>query len=403
MAVKTTTLQLPSGRKYQLPGLGYRLTADSAVLKINSNFYALLAPYKERGSKAANPLYGYRLNADLSFSGSEPFFISDIEHVRSFLNISTPWGEGVLIADHGVDSVPFEGACPKLLVEKNGVLEDLSSKISVEPGFYFNATPLKSQENSFDDILLVAAPSEKARSNFLRIAGDSYKSCQQELPKEWVDYRTPFMTALDVSGLIAPGRHVILGACDQFANQPRNQVLTYVSGKWVFNEKIKLPGLQRAADWGTSYLTSGKINPGNPENYIVMANHNPGATDSLLQILSVDEHFNITEELAELPDPHGAKYYFHKVVFADIDGDGENELLASVRASLTWHPDLGEGLVAFKRMADGKWEAKPVLFRDPEPSSVDSIDLIMSQDQRTQHLVIKYYTHVYRVLDFPAP
>lgn len=390
---------IPKGQVYPLNPPQNPLPLDSKFLQINSHNFLLNTTFKTGLKSPANSLLYYKLNADFSPQSTKGIEVCDVEHLRCFKKIRTPLGEGVLMADHGVDEHPFPGSKPKLLIEKDGQLINMSDKIEAPDSYYFDATPIRIDDQNYDEIILNVYPSAKNRPTFLKFKDGVYTGFPELLPSEWVTSQFGFMTSLDVSGIVNPGTHLLLGLNDSAdPNLDRNRILSYKNKKWTFNQNIHLPAIQKKMGWGTVYSATGKVTSKQKGTHLVMLNHNKGFSDAVAQILYYDENYKMTEEkIAEnCPYLEGYPFYFHKVLFFDVDNDGEKELLITLREVRNWNYEKqGCDLLVFKRTSDGVWNYQKLFFEnETHDGRIENIDSI------SDTLLIKYFSPNYRVITF---
>lgn len=397
-------IKLQAGNKHHIDDYKGFPPLDSKFLRLNSHNYLLVTTFKVSGDARTHSLHCYRLNDDFSLKDSSPRLICEVEHIRSFREIKTPWGAGIIMADHGVDVAPFRGSKPKLLIEKEGELVDFSDKLNVKTAFYFDAIPVHNPRTSSDDIVLTVFPSTWSQPTLLSFQDGLYREFPENLPVNWRNNQFAFMTGVDLSDKIAPGGQIMLGICDSLTpNLDHNLLMSCNNEKWQFNEKVLLPKIQKKLGWGTVYAACGKQNNQQKGWHVVQLNHNHGYSDAVVQVLFIDEKFQITEEKVS-GYPVGLSqtaFYFHKTIFFDIDGDGENEILITTREIKKWdYENWGSDLLVLKRDDAGIWNFQSLFFQEKQFTCIENVDSVFNPETGVDSLLVKYFSNQFYVVNF---
>ena len=397
------SIKVKSGRDYKVKPPGNPLPLDSRFVRLNSKNFLLITTFKVPSNQSLpNPLLAYALNDDFSLKSDIPFEVCDVDHIRNFKKLKTPWGEGIILADHGLDAPPFRGSKPKLLVEKEGRLVNFSQKLKISDGFYFDIVPIKNELSGYDDIMFTVFPSDWSHPNFLKIENDEYVCRQEVLPNEWVSNEYSFMNCTNLSNIVGAGQHIFLGICDsKTPNLSHNKIISLVNGTWKFNEEFYLPEIKKELGWGTVYSDVALANGHNNQWHFCMLNHNHGFSKATAQVLNIEKDKKIIEEDVDFNSSilNGLNVYFHKAVFFDIDRDGQKEILITLRENHNWnYTEHGSDIIVLKKSKDGVWRPHNLFFEDMNHSSIENIDVIKLGD--IEYLLVKYFSTSFSVYDF---
>lgn len=361
-----------------------RSPLDTSVQTLHKTPYFILAYMTAvNSSYQSTPVYFYPLKENRIQENNVQFF-GESEHVRHFVKVNTPWGEGALLADHGKDGGTFDGGNVLLVVSENNRLSDKSAALKQSRNFVFNVAAVTTQ-SSAQDLLLVPFNGPKSKVVYLSAMENGYKENSALLPAEWTDFNVCFMTAMpfdiDNDGL----DEIALGACDLRADQnpqARDRMLVFKKGRWNFAPDM-FPLRKMDPTWGTVFWHK-------EGNELIALTHNKGFTQADIQFFTYDQNQHKFIESPVALKTESEPHYFHKIVkFRD-------RYLTLIRYA---NPVNNlPGLKALKRQPDGKWEETDVCLALPGREKVLGMDVFESEKGKRQ-LLLTYYSGRYEVYE----
>ena len=318
--IKSLPIHRQSCSRFQNPVFSKRLNflkgegpLDTGVVLLNDKPYFVLAYMTPPGRRGkSNPLFIY----PMSESGeilSNVFMFGETEHIRSINKIKTPWGDGLLMADHGVDGDGYKGGKLLLIVaQADGTLIDKSDVLPRDRNFAFNAISVRRSNSLYDDILITPFNSAHSKVIYLKANSLGYADASFLLPKEWVEKKVCFMTAIPFDVERDGHDEIVLGSCDLNRDQSpleNDKMLVWKNSHWEFAKENVLPPRKQNATWGTVYWLKN-------DRELISLVHNKGFTKADVQYFSYDEKLKkFTENAVLLNSKEREKfsYYFHKI------------------------------------------------------------------------------------------
>jgi len=237
----------------------------------------LVNNYPSKGYISA-PLQIYRFNNGLwSLDKDASSKLPNTYHARHMISEDLD-GDGkneVIIADHGIDRVPFPGGIPIILKDVNGEwLSDNSTK-SLEYDFTFNVAVLDVPQKKKG--LFKANVIGKNPFFFVRENGN-WIDQSKLMPKELGPEHLCLMTALTADFNQDGKNELFLGGCDQKTSQKNNshdRLVIQVDGKWKLLPQEVFPERPVDGSWGTVYVKAINWN-GDDKPDILFATHDFG-------------------------------------------------------------------------------------------------------------------------------
>jgi hypothetical protein len=356
---------------------------DTSVVKLNNNFYYILA-YMTDG-KSSYPFTGvsfFPINENGNLS-STPLEFGETQHIRSFSKIITPWGEGVLMADHGIDGGEFPGGKLLLVVEDKitGKLSDKSSELKQQKNFAFNAIAVRRTNEKYDDILVAPFNGPRSKVVYLKATESGYVDASDILPEVWSHFERCFMTAVPFDTNLDGKDEIALGSCDLNLSQhplKNDQLLEWDNDHWNFSKGDTFPARKLDPTWGTVYWLKDQRN-------LMALTHNKGFTKGAIQSFSYDQkNKKFKENSVELKNSERDEHphYFHKIQkFKDIFytliryGGGNFD-----------KPNL----LAIKSSPDGIWRETRVCLATPPKEVILGIDAFENREGKPLFFLTYY-------------
>jgi len=364
-----------------------RAPLETAVFNLKGENYFFVTYMKSADQKdSALPVYIYPFSQDQKISDN-PQTLSLAEHIRSMKKIITPWGEGVLMADHGRDGADFPGGNLHLIVKDKitSRLIDKSTELPGERNFSFNALAVRRSNNQFDDILVTPFNGPKSKVLYFKAGERGFADASETLPTEWRKFDVCFMTG-ETFDLDSDGKdEIVLGACDLNSNQnpvERDRILEW-SGKWKFSDQL-LPLRKKEATWGTVYWLK-------KDNHLIALTHNKGFTTADVQIFNFDQKKKMfLEEKVSSGKVINQPHYFHKAQFF------RDHLIILIRyKEQTFEKP---NLQILSRNAQGAWGDSEVCLKTTPGETVLGLDRIKNAEGKEQ-LLISYYSGRYDLFE----
>lgn len=362
-----------------------RSPLDTSVIVLNNTPYFLLAYMTGvQSTYSSTPVTIFPLKEGKMQIEKARFF-GESEHIRHFVKVNTPWGEGILMADHGKDGGTFDGGKLLLVVEEQNALTDKSATLNQPRNFTFNVAGIKNPQTSYDDFLIVPFNGPGSKLSYLSFDGKAYTDKSEILPEEWRRFSVCFMTAMPVDVDQDGREEIALGACDLNKNQnpqARDRLLSFKNGRWVF-EKEAFPLRKKEATWGTVFwLRDG--------NNLFALTHNKGFTEADIQFFTYDQNQRKFSERPVFLKKNGRKepHYFHKMV------KFKNDFYTLIRYanSVNNVPNL----LALKRDSQGEMKETDVCLALPKREVLLGIDTFVNE-KGTEQLLLTYYSGRYEI------
>ncbi len=178
------------------------------------------------------------------------------EHVRHAVDVRTPWGPGILIADHGFDQDPKNvGGITKLIVKtSDGSWVDKTAVLPKRRNFTFHVTPIRRRGLPYDDLLFSAfTDSAHGQNILLRPTNSTYDDVSHLLPLELRNKAFCLMTSARVDLDSDGSDEVFLGGCDgpsKHKDLEANKVMEYRNDAWQWSQ-AKLGKRLVDSSWAT--------------------------------------------------------------------------------------------------------------------------------------------------------
>lgn len=381
------------------------LEADSFELDGQKYFFvSFFVNPNEFSKKITHPIYIFPINNDGSLSGEHLEFGS-AEHIRHFSKLTTPWGEGIVLADHGVDHPVLNKGGKILLIVKNkktNKLEDMSSRLGLERNFSFNVVAPKRKNSKYNDILILPYNTKFSRTIYLQATNDGYIDSSDLLPQEWFHKDVCFMTGVTIDLSHSGTDDVFLGGCDQDLkmNPTRaDRLLSWSGRKWMWNLKSSIPFRKKEKGWGTVFLTKSDLNRTGYEDIIALT-HDLGFHQGFPQVLMRDKNhqkiiFNNSEILNWPTELLKSRNYLHKIISYDIDGDGQLDLIGQINY-IDQNYVIMPNIFVLMNKKD-HWEYKKNIFDIPQNSHVVSIEKMKLNGSKKDSLVFIFYNGDFKI------
>lgn len=371
----------------QLIMLPEKSPLETGIVRLGDNLYFILAYMTGADSKySSTPVFFYPLSEDGQILANY-FSFGETEHIRQMTKIRTPWGEGVLFADHGKDGGDFSGGKILLIVKDkiSGLFSDKSDQLKLERNFSFNAIAVKNKNNSFDDILIVPFNGPKSKVIYLKVENGLYKDSSDLLPDSWRNFKQCFMTAKAVDVNRDGVDEIALGACDQKANEnlsAMDRLLIWQNGRWEFASSKTFPVRKREATWGTVYWTGDAAN-------LLALTHNKGFTKSDVQYFNFDQSKSVFMErpVRLNADRDDRPNYLHKIIHF------KNKYFVLIRYA---KPDDSLNIAALTPDSRGGLTEESVCRRDNRKKAVLGLDTFVSKNGK-ESMLLFYYDGSYEI------
>lgn len=375
------------------------LEADSLELDGQKYFFvSFFINPNEFYKNITHPVYIFPLNNDGSLSG-EHFEFGSAEHIRHFSKLITPWGEGIILSDHGVDHPTLNKGGKILLIVKNkktNKLEDMSLRLGLERNFSFNVVAPKRKNSKYNDILILPYNTTFSRVVYLQATDNGYINLSQLLPREWVNKNVCYMTGVAIDLHHTGTDDVFLGGCDQDSkmNPTRvDRIISWNGKRWMWNLNSSIPLREKGIGWGTVFLMKADLNQTGYED-IVALTHDWGFHQGFPQILIRDkDHAKIIFNNSKISNWPSAllksQNYLHKVISYDIDGDGLPDLVGQI--NYIDHNYIVEPNIFVLMNKKDHWEYRENVFDLPKNSHVVSIEKMKFNGSKKDSLVFIFY------------
>jgi hypothetical protein len=361
---------------------------------------------KDFDKKLSYPVYLFPIKNDGTIDGAILKFGS-AEHIRHFTTLKTPWGEGVLFADHGTDHPHLNRGGKILLIVKNkktNKLENMSSRLNLGRNFSFNVVAPKSLNGQYNDILIIPYNTNISKVVYLKATPNGYVDESHLLPLDWLNKSVCYMTGIAIDLYGRKTDDIFLGGCDQdIKNNPtlKDAILTWNGKKWIWNSMASIPLRQKQKGWGTVFLLKADLNQAG-RNDIVALTHDWGFHQGIPQILMRDNHRSdikfTNAKISNWPlRLSKAHHYLHKVVSYDIDNDGDLDLVGQINyidQNFVVKPNI------FVLMNNrGYWEYKDYVFDIPKEKFVLSIEKMKFVGRKKESLLFIFYDGDYKIVN----
>lgn len=355
----------------------------------NQHYFVLTYMTGIDSSYKSTPVYIYPLNDQGQVIG-QPLSIGESEHVRSIKKIRTPWGEGILMADHGKDGGGFLGGNLILLVvdKFSHKLIDVSSRLHQPRNFSFNAIPVN-RRNKYDDILVSPYNGPHGKVIYLQATDNGYVEANELLPERWRKLQVCFMTASPFDINRNGFDEIALGGCDVEENQnpvAHDQLLEWKNGHWDFSSEDIFPPRKQSPNWGTVYWL-------NDNERLIALTHNKGYSKGDIQIFSYDKlRKKFQQDQIFLNDQKRAQssYYFHKIQWFNDSYYG----LIRYRQTDFETPNI----LRLKPTKEGAWKEENVCLATPPGEVILGIDSLHIPGKKA-HLILTYYSGRYEIYE----
>ncbi|MBC7715004.1 MAG: VCBS repeat-containing protein [Rhizobacter sp.] len=377
---------------------------DAGNFKIGDEAYFYNAFYIDRENarnKVSAPLFIHHVD-QLNLAGSvlqNPMSYPGAEHIRHLVTLATPWGPGVLFADHGVDYAEFNsGGMVKLLVknDKDNTLADFSGRLNQKPNFVFNVAAPKRKGQKFNDILLISYNTPFSKIVYLQATTNGYVDKSEMLPANWFKKEICFMTgtALDIDH--DETDEVLLGGCDldvKLNPSAHDRIIKLEKNKWVFQDEKILPVRKGEKGWGTVFLLKEDFNQDGFTD-IVALTHDLGFHQGQVQVMYYDPAQKIfsNREVRNWPQAtlNLSQHYLHRVVAFDIDKDGKKDIIGQF-SYIKGNNFLGPKIFVLLNKGNYfEYQTENILNLKNE-TGIIGIDVFKIKDQKEDSLMISYY------------
>lgn len=309
--------------------------------KLDDQLFILNSYFLDKKNAQKNlkvPLHIKKPNKELTRINYS-YYVALTEHVRHHKTINSPWGETLIVADHGKD-VPHLNQGGNILAftysnTRNSFL-NISSHLNLEKDFYFNIIAPKLKKSNFHHLILPTYNTHFSKVRFLLAEQKGYSDQSHMLPKDWTSKKLCFMTGIEFDLEADGSDEVILGGCDLEKPKKENRydrVLKFQNGAWNFLNEKTLPPRIGGDGWGTAYIQKANLQDDKKEE-IVFLTHNKEITESKIQIVKYNKNLKRFSEIPivyDLNNPLPKKpFYYHKSIAFDFDHDGLDDIAVQV-------------------------------------------------------------------------
>jgi hypothetical protein len=262
--------------------------------------------------------------------------LMDVEHVRHARKVQTPWGEGVVVIDHGFDHLSHGGRLRLFIFNRlSQRFDDFSDRLPFQKRiFAFNVAPVRN-ESGMDDLLISIVNTVGRRPMYFKARPEGYDDWSDRLPNEWRNKQYCFMTSHEVE-VHSGEQAVYLGACDQgpdTQNSSHDRIIVWRHDKWVFLAEEKVPARDKDKTWGTVAILKASLGTHQLDDIAILT-HNYGFSLGNIRLFQrVDDGLEPWEIQGF---PHSSirsvgRHYFHHLQAFDLNGDGHLDLIGTIR------------------------------------------------------------------------
>ncbi|MGZ3855328.1 MAG: hypothetical protein ACXVKO_03665 [Bacteriovorax sp.] len=382
---------------------------ETAVVRLSGKLYLVVTYLTPPTSPHEySPIYIYPLAEDGKIE-SFPTSFAKTQHIRHMTNISTPWGDGLLFADHGVDGNGYPGGNLVLLVadKKSNSLIDLSKNINIGLNFSFNVAAIRRSHSKYQDILVAPYNNHSSKVAYLKANDFGYTDESYKLPLDWRSFNACFMTSIPFDVDRDQKDEIVVGGCDRDVKDGpggQDRLLFWKNSRWEFKAKGTFPLRKQSASWGTVFLFKDILNKKEPNKETLVAlTHDKGFQKADLQIYHYDKiKEKFIEETIDVSFKELEKFphYFHKIKSFDFDNDGQKELIGLIRY-VSPDPEVQRNsprpnLFVLKKDPSGKWIKQESCLDIPEQEMILSLD-VFEKNSSSKALVVTYFSGRYDV------
>ncbi len=315
---------------------------QSEVFELQGDKYIYVSFFinpKDFTKNFSHPIYIYRLNKDGTIS-KVPEQFGNTEHIRHSTTIKTPWGDGIVFADHGVDDPKKNMGGNVLLIVKDSKtqkLVDMTKFLNLKRNYAFNVVAITKRNQIYQDLLIVALNTPFSKPVYLQASSTGYSESSNLLPKDWQEKKICLMTGLALNINHSGNDDVFLGACDRDSRLhpiEKDRIMSWNGKAWDWNTLIDIPKRLKNKEWGTVYLEKADLDNRGVEDIITLT-HDYGFHEGLPQILkrslnSQKIQFTNSEILNWPKSLLETQSYLHKVISIDLDHDGKLDLVGQI-------------------------------------------------------------------------
>lgn len=387
---------------------------QSAVVRIENDSYILMTYYTNpKTPDIYTPVYLYPLDKK-NGQALTPLKFAQAQHVRHVSHINTPWGKGVIIADHGVDNSDFLGGRLILLVKdaSDRQLKDLSTKLPLydKKNTSFNVVALRRSHAKHDDILVVPYNSRNSQPHYFEAKENGYVDASHKLPKNWREKKVCFMTGISYDIDYDHRDEVVLGGCDmdlKWKPLDRDQLLVWKNNRWKFESRSIFPLRKKELGWGTVFWQRDDLNNDKRQDLVALT-HNWGFTKADIQIFHRNprtEYFDESIVSTSLENFKNFSYYFHEVKSYRSKRNKKKYLMVLVRFITDSKYDQ-ENLprhnlfILENDKKSNKWVEVKTFLDIPKNESILGIDVANLANEKDSSLIVTYYSGRYDIFKF---
>ncbi|MDD4973892.1 MAG: hypothetical protein PHY93_06050 [Bacteriovorax sp.] len=389
-----------------------KVPLETALIKLSGKLYLIVTYLTNSESPHGyNPMYIYLLSENGKIE-TAPMEFAKTQHIRHMTSIKTPWGEGLLFADHGVDGNGYPGGNLVLLVvdKKTNSLVDLSKNLNIGLNFSFNVAAIRRSHSKYQDILVAPVNNPSSRVIYLKATDVGYIDWSDKLPLDWQAFNVCFMTSIPFDIDHDDKDEIVVGGCDRNMNEnpsEQDRLLTWQNSRWKFSAKETFPNRKQLPSWGTVFWFKDFLNKKEPTNETLIAlTHDKGFQKGDLQIFHFDQMSKkfIEEPIkASFKDLEKYPHYFHKIKSFELDKDGQKELIGLVRY-VSPDPEVQRNspkpnLFVLKKDLTGKWIEQASCLDIPEKEMILGLDVIENKASSSSSLVITYFSGRYDIFN----
>jgi hypothetical protein len=294
-------------------------------------FSAYFTNSNDPEEKAALPFYVTSFNPTTKEFGEHQLF-SGFEHVRDIQKVKTPWGEGVIIADHGFDHVARGGFLRLLIFSpEEKKFKDMSDKLPFTERIYaFNVTAFRNQLG-LDDIVVAIVNMPNTQPLYLEANGSGYIDRSEKLPIEWRDGSYCFMTVEQIE-ISSEQNGLYLGACDRDRSTKNTSHDRVIVDEKFIDQKF-MPERNSDYTWGTVFIHKGNLTEHQLDDLVILT-HDYGFHRGDVKVFgrSNDGFENLSiKNFPYRSFKKRGQHYFHAVTSFDLDKDGKEDIIGTIR------------------------------------------------------------------------